>query len=372
MSKLFKSSKEVENYHKNLGYSDKFCIAPFTTLLLEPDGKVGACRHKGCEFPVGNILENSFDEIWNGAFIKNWRQEFLDGKPKVCATEVKDRKCHHCPEYSALIKNASIELHQTLKPLRLAFNFNGHCNLECQMCHVWQKPNGLYDQIGFWDKLDSWIENIEEVELLSGEPFVQKDTYKLIDLISIKKPLAKWTITTNANWKLTDYIKNQLSKISIKNIIISLDSLNEKTYSHIRKKGDLKKALAALDALQEYDQWRARNGLGGLNIKINFLFQQDNWQELGDVYNFSKKQPVDVFRTFLYEPEQYSLLSCSEDKRIEILEWYFLNLSADQLLHSMRVIRPLLDSLSSLNKFYFYEKYHGMIKQNNRLDLESP
>ena len=63
-STSFKSSLEVENYHKQLGYTENFCVAPFTTLLLEPDGSVGACRHKGAEFPVGNILHNSFEEVF--------------------------------------------------------------------------------------------------------------------------------------------------------------------------------------------------------------------------------------------------------------------------------------------------------------------
>lgn len=363
MSKVFSSSRHVENFHKELGYSEKFCVAPFTTLLLEPDGKVGACRHKGCEFPVGNLLENTFEEIWNGPFIKNWRQEFLNGNPQVCKTEVKDRKCHHCPEYNSLIKKADINLHQVKKPLRLAFNFNGQCNLECQMCHVWKKPNGLYDQIEFWNQLDFWIENLEEVELLSGEPFIQKDTYKLIDLVSIKKPNAEWTITTNANWKLTDYIKNQLNKIYMKNLIISLDSINEETYKSIRKNGDLAKVLATLNALQKYDEQRTKNGFGSLNIKINFLFQQNNWMELGKSFNFAKEKNVEVFRTFLYEPEEYSLLSLTEKRRIEILDWYFENLNLDQILNSTRVVRPLLDSLSAINKFYFYEKYYTLIRQ---------
>lgn len=323
---------------------------------------MGACRHKGAEFPVGNILHNSFEEIWNGDFIKNWRQEFLNGTPHICKTEVKDRKCHHCPEYNSLLKNAKVALHQVSKPLRLAFNFNGHCNLECKMCHIWQKPNGLYDQIGFWDRLDEWTENLEEVELLSGEPFIQKDTYRLIQLLSVKRPDAIWTITTNANWKLTDVVKAQLDKIKVKNIIVSLDSTNEETYKAIRLNGDFHKAIATLLDLKSYEQSRIVRGLSKLNIKVNFLFQQDNWRELGDVYNFGQQHGVEVFRTFLYEPESLSLLAWPESRRIEILEWYFRHLSLDQILHGTRVVRPLMDSLTPIDKFYFYDKYANFLK----------
>lgn len=363
MTKVFKSSKEVENYHLALGYSDKFCIAPFTTLQLEPDGSVGACRHKGSEFPVGNILENSFEEIWNGDFIKNWRQEFLNGKPTTCANEIKNIKCNHCPDYSSIIDKTQIEVHQTKKPSRLAFNFNGQCNLECQMCHIWQKPNGLYDRIKFWDRLDFWIEDLQEVELLSGEPFVQKDTYRLIDLISVKKPEALWTITTNANWILNNYIKSKLDKIKIKFLIVSLDCVTPEFYKKIRKKGDLLKAINTMRALKAYGLDRERRGLSPLNIKINFLFQKDNWTDLALVEEFSLREGVDIFRTFVYEPEEYSMLSWPESKRIDVLDWYFANMDTAQIKHSMRVIRPLLDSLSIINKAAFYDRFLSLIKE---------
>lgn len=362
MSKIFRSSKEVESFHKELGFNEKFCIAPFTTLQLEPDGKVGACRHKGCEFPVGNILENSFEEIWNGEFIKKWRTEFLNGSPSICSNEVKNVKCNHCPTYSSIIDATEIKVQQTKKPLRLAFNFNGHCNLECQMCHIWQKPNGLYDQIKFWEQLDFWIEDLEEVELLSGEPFIQKDTYKLIEVISEKKPRALWTITTNANWKISDFIMAKLDKIKLKHIIVSLDSLNPQSYRVIRKKGDLAKALQTLKDLKQYNQSRAERNLSPFKIVVNFLFQKENWKELGNVYNFSKSENVEIFRTMLYEPVEYSLMTYDERTRIEILEWYFENLSREQLINSARIIRPLVDSLSPINKFYIYDRYHAIIK----------
>lgn len=362
MSKVFKSSKDVESFHKELGYSDKFCIAPFTTLQLEPDGKVGACRHKGSDFPVGNILENSFEEIWNGDFIKNWRAEFLSGKPKICSNEIKNIKCNHCPDYSSIIDKTQIELHQTKKPSRLAFNFNGHCNLECQMCHIWEKRNGLYDEIKFWEQIDFWIEDLQEVELLSGEPFIQKDTYKLIDIISKKKPETLWTITTNANWALTDFIKNKLDIIKIKFLIISLDCVTPEYYTKIRKNGNLAKAINTMRALKAYGMERVEKGLSPINIKINFLFQKDNWKDLALIDKFANDEGVSIFRTFLYEPEKLSLLSFSEINRVEILDWYFKNMDFSQLINSSRVIRPLMDSLTVINKFYFYEKYHSLIR----------
>ncbi len=353
-----KTAQDVVSEYQKLGLSAKFCTVPFTTLLLEPDGLVGACRQKGCEFPVGRLQDNTIDEIWNGQALRQWRREFLDGKPVNCAKEVRHVQCHTCPEYNYLLPHLDISEVQSRKPSRIAFNLNGKCNLECQMCHIWQKPNGFYDQIGFWEKLQELIVDLKEVELLSGEPFIQKDTYKLIDQISESKPDVRWIITTNLNWKLTDYVKSKLDKIKIRNLIVSIDSLIPESYAKIRKKGNLSLALSTLDDLIDYDKDRVARGLSSLNIHANFLVQKDNWKELGSFHDFKIAKGVHVFRTFLHEPFEHSLLSLPENERESILEYFLKNLRKEQM--SMRVILPLLDSVHPIYKAQYFEQLSSL------------
>ena len=354
-----KTSEDVIQEYAKRGLSPKFCTVPFTTILLEPDGLVGGCRQKGCEFPMGRIQDNTIDEIWNGEKFRQWRREFLDGKPQICSREVRHYQCNNCPEYNSLLPHLDISEVQSRKPSRIAFNLNGKCNLECQMCHVWQKPNGLYDQNGFWEKFEELTTDLKEVELLSGEPFIQKDTYKLIEKISVLRPDAQWVITTNANWKLTDYVKERLDKIKFRNIIVSLDSLVPENYEKIRKKGNLQLALQTLDDLLTYEKTRVARGLTPLNIRINFLVQKDNWRELGSFYDFKVKKGVEIFRTFLYEPFEHSLLSLPQSEREEILDYFIKTLSREQMV--LRVILPLLDSVHPVYKAQFFEKMASAI-----------
>jgi radical SAM protein with 4Fe4S-binding SPASM domain len=344
----FESAFDVLEEHRRRSLPKGFCVVPFTSLILEPDGKVGSCRHKGSEFPVGNILDSSLDEIWNGPFIRDWRRQFLSGEVKNCETEVRHRACHLCPDYNELLPHASLDEVQSRRPLRLGLNFNGQCNLECQMCHIWQKPNGLYDKIGFWEKLADYCRDLREVELLSGEPFVQKDTYRLIDLLSEVNPSCRWTITTNAHWKLTDRIRRSLDRIRFKSLIVSIDSVVPETYARIRKKGRLDVVLSNLDLLTAYDRDRQARGLGSLGIRLNFLYQKDNWRELKTSHAFESERGLPTFRTFCYEPLEHSILSLGEAEREEILETYFRELDFDELSRSMRVILPILDSLPPL------------------------
>lgn len=351
----FKSAFEVLQEHQRMGLKKGFCHVPFTTLILEPDGKVGSCRMKGCEFPVGNILESSLEEIWNGKTIREWRRQHLDGKPKFCENEIKHDACNLCPDYNWLLDKTSLSEIQNKKPLRLALNFNGKCNLECVMCHIWQKPNGLYDKIGFWDKLEDYTRDLQEIELLSGEPFLQKDTYRLIDIVSKSNPNCLWTITTNCHWKLTDGIKAALDKIRIRHLIISIDSVVPETYAKIRKKGDLSVVLENFDRILEYEKERIVRGLGPLTIRANFLYQKDNAFELKDSHHFEKTKGVRVFRTLCYEPIEVSILSMTDSERDDLLTKYFSDLDFDELSQSMRVVLPILESLPPLSRAHHLE-----------------
>src|SRR5471030_591488 len=98
MSKQFSSAQEVLKEFSNLGLSPKFCHVPFVSLILEPDGRVGSCRVKGTEFPVGNLNTHTLEQIWNGPRIRQWRREFLSGDVQMCGTEVRYKGCNTCPE----------------------------------------------------------------------------------------------------------------------------------------------------------------------------------------------------------------------------------------------------------------------------------
>lgn len=331
-----------------------FCLVPFTTIILEPDGQVGICRNKTSDFPIGHITQNSIDEIWNGEKAKKWRREFIEGKPGFCSQEVKHRHCQHCPENNKLLDFIEVSEVQTGPILKLTANFNGKCNLQCQMCDIWQKPNGLYDTINFWEPAKKSIfPFLKEVDLLSGEPFIQGDTYRLIEEISQVNPDCQWTFTTNAHWKLTGKVKDHLNKIKIKNIILSIDSLDKNTYHKIRYPGELDFVLANVNELLAYNQQRLALGLNEIIFVWNFLVQKDNYHEIARAIDYIDQLGILPFITFLYQPSEFSLLTFDSSKRVQILEEMILGMEKDKLLRCMRVITPLIDSMIKIDKAYF-------------------
>jgi radical SAM protein with 4Fe4S-binding SPASM domain len=358
-SKVFETLSTFEDMNLD---KNKFCVMPFVNIILEPTGDVGICRHKGTEFTFGNIRNQTIDEIWSSPKVQAWRKGHLDGNAQVCKTELVDRKCNLCPELNTLLADAEITNIKNPKILRLTANLNGKCNLQCQMCHVWKLPNGFYTEENFWiPARERFFKDILEVDMLSGEPFIQSDTYRLIDEVVSVNPECQWTFTTNLHWKLTEEIKQNLDKIIIKNIITSIDSLDEVTYKKIRYPGKLSFVLSNLDSMIEYQSERVLKQLSKLNIRVHFLIQKDNWMEVKEMIAFCFEKKVTPFISFLYEPESFCLLDFSQDERIKMLNYYFDNLNKEELLLIQRILKPLIRSLDKLEYAQYLNLFHEKI-----------
>jgi radical SAM protein with 4Fe4S-binding SPASM domain len=333
---------------------NSFCVMPFVNVILEPDGNIGVCRHKGHNFTFGNIRHQTIEEILSSPKVVEWRKEHITGSTTICETELVDRKCNLCPHLNKLLPFAEIQNITNPKILRLTANLNGQCNLRCQMCTIWQEPNGFYNEENFWSHARKKLfREIKEIDFLSGEPFIQDDTYKFINEISPINPTCQWSFTTNLHWKLTDQIKEELDKISIKYLLISIDSLEEKTYHKIRYPGNLNFVLDNIDKIVEYEKSRIERKLSHLNMRINFLIQKDNWKEIKMAINFCLEKKLPPFVSFLYGPQNLSLLDLDYKERTEILDFYFSTLSRQEILFSLRVIKPLIKSLNNIDYAHY-------------------
>lgn len=336
---------------------DSFCVMPFANITLEPTGEVGICRHKGTEFTFGNLREKTIDEIWQSEAMQSWRREMVEGKPQTCARELVEQRCNLCPELNKLLPHADIANVVSPKILRLTANFNGKCNLQCPMCDVWQLPNGFYNEENFWiPGRRRFFKDIREIDMLSGEPFIQKETFRLIDEVTAVNPDCLWSITTNMHWKLSDSIKASLDKIRMKNLIVSIDSLVPESYAKIRHPGKLDFVMSNLERMLEYQTSRVERNLSPLNIRLNCVTQKENWRELKTIIRFCLEREIVPFMTFLYEPSQFSLLTLSAEERMNILDFYLEEMNRDELQLIQRVAKPLIRSLPKIDYTYYMQE----------------
>jgi len=64
-----------------------FCSMAMNYVKVTPDGKVFPCCRGPEELEMGNVLEESFEDIWNGERYQEFRRQMFSGEyPSVCAS----------------------------------------------------------------------------------------------------------------------------------------------------------------------------------------------------------------------------------------------------------------------------------------------
>lgn len=344
-------SKNVKEYTEGRPshLPPNFCPVPFTTVILEPDGSVGMCRHLGSLFAIGNLKNQTLNEIWNGEKAINWRREFLNNNIQICSDFVRERQCNLTSSFNAIFDDANFNDVQNTPILKLTANFNGECNLRCQMCPVWKLPNGFYTEENFWkDARVHLFPYLKDIDMLSGEPFIQKDTYKLIHEMLVINPSCHYNFTTNLHWEMTEEILNLLRRIYIRSFSISVDSLKPEIYHKIRPPGDLAFVLSNIDKILDFHKTYPHKDL--MRISFNMTVQQDNWQEVPDVLSYILEKQMEPYIFILKKPRELSLLEFSKEKREAILNYYLESIPSQNLIHTHMLLRPLIFSLDNVDR----------------------
>ncbi len=336
----------------------RICPMPFTTLIVNPDGRVGFCRERTNNDVVGNIKEESLFDIWNGEKMRSIRREFLEGKIKTCASQIRDRRCYEQCFNQTILPYTDFSEYQKNPPLRLSPDFNGQCNLRCVTCNIWALPNGLYDEIGFWEMAEEKIfPHLKMLDPLAGEPFIQKDFFRLIDLMYEKNPDCAWRFTTNAHWKFEGKIREALDKVkNIYGFIISVDAATPETYHKVRYPGNLHLVWETIDHIIAYREERIQKygPSQKFGITVAMAVHEQNWHEAPMFMRWAHSKGIEPGLQGVYLPENISIFKIDEDtKRREILDFFIKEMDYRDLIHIFRITTPLMASLGAdLEKEY--------------------
>jgi cyclic pyranopterin phosphate synthase len=299
-----------------------FCSIPFLQLQLNPLGNVSACCFSG-EHKVGNIKENTLKEIWNSPEMQKWREEFISGDIKICKGPMKNFECHKM--YTHLNEFAELKTVQDKLPRRLDLRLNGKCNLECIMCDVWKQPNGLYENCDLWtDGPEKIFPYLLEVDMLGGEPFIQKDTFRFIDAVTAVNKTCRWGFITNCSYNFNAKLEESLDKVELRHIHLSIDGMTKDVYEKIRINGTFEKTFATIEDYVKYRNRRKKQGRGFV-IFGSLCVQKDNWHEIGKFLEFCKARDINPLLQSVIGRSHLSLnhLSIEEyDHILKIIDSY--------------------------------------------------
>lgn len=210
----------VTKTHANLSGVDglqiekAFCRAAFDNLHIAIGGGAKPC----CEFKgsIGNVRENSVEEIWRAKPVTEFRSKILRGE--------RDKRCWKCWEAEEAGKNSlramfngrsakaeepfvSVQSPESALPRTLDIRFSNLCNLSCRTCGPdcsskwysdakkaeWWKAHRSHALIETFDSnssalecLGPTLEVVESIYFAGGEPLLHEGHYailqRLIDL----------------------------------------------------------------------------------------------------------------------------------------------------------------------------------------------
>ncbi|MEW2922086.1 GTP 3',8-cyclase MoaA [Muricauda sp. ANG21] len=171
--------------------------------------------------------------------------------------------------------------------LRLAVT--DRCNLRCNYCMPSEGINFVKSDrllsISELKKVSEILvsQGIDKIRITGGEPFVRKDLMELMRYLANLEGLNDISVTTNAT--LIGPHINELKKMGITNINVSLDSINRETFERITRRKQFDTVHNNLIRLISE----------GFNVRINFIvLDGQNEQDIIPILDVMKHHNVSV------------------------------------------------------------------------------
>jgi MoaA/NifB/PqqE/SkfB family radical SAM enzyme len=269
------------------------CNAPFISLNFDSTGLVTACCANRKHI-LGKYPENSIHEIWYGEKIAELRAalnsfDFSKGC-QLCFNRINEGSIQNS---QLSIFNKEGTSHNVM-PLMMELEISTICNYECIMCGgKWSSsirknreklpPLSTPYNDAFIDDIRPYARNLEVIKLLGGEPFATPIYYKLIDMLYEINKKIEIVITTNGSI-FNQRIRNILERGQHISLCFSIDSLDENTYSFIRKNGNLKNVLSNFYSIKDIENQGTR-----IIDAVAFCPMIQNWREIPNMIQFCQQ-----------------------------------------------------------------------------------
>ena len=231
-----------------------FCILPWIHTYIHPNGDVYPCCHSTSskESKVGNIKENSIEEIANSKKMKSLRLDMLAGaKSNMCS------KCYNMEDagiishrirhnkffekYNTVVNSTTTDGNIEPNIKFLDVRFSNLCNLKCRMCYhelsssiaSEEKRKTIFvKSLPDYDIFEKQYTNIERIYFAGGEPLLMNEhinmLHKLINLnLSNNIDLTYNSNITNLSFKGNNFA-DLWNKFKSVNISASIDAVGKR------------------------------------------------------------------------------------------------------------------------------------------------
>jgi len=292
---------------------DVGCLAPWTSLSLDPRGEVRVCCQNQW-LRLGNVAESSLAEIWNGPELARLRARLRDGDFRLGCDECRIPIERGHPgtaflhNYDHLVPAPGAE---PPWPVQLELALSNTCNLQCVMCNG-ELSSAIRSQrehrpamvspygAAFFEELEEFLLRIESVNFMGGEPFLARESLAVMERLVDLGLRPQVSVTTNGTiWN--DRIAELVALLGME-VAVSVDGRSDAVLERVRVGIDPTSFRANVERL------RSAATAGGGRLRLLFSLLRANWMELGAVLQWGDDLDVDVGLNRVEHPLQHSLV----------------------------------------------------------------
>lgn len=251
----------------------KFCDSPWSTMAIHANGDVSPCLCNYWHFKgvVGNLNQNSLEEIFSNKHMQDFKSSIIDQSFKFCNKGT-------CGKVWNLDSIESFDDIQTLTlPTTIYFqDLDYSCNLTCPSCRLksmYSTEINLESEFVLNSVKQSYRNFNQQVMVFGdgqGEMLASKTYLNFLNAPDLPECF-KFAINTNGNLltKRMPLIEKLHSKGQVGPIVVSFDASNQKTYKKTRG-GNLDLVIRGVRELVDR----------GVSVTAQMVVQYENYREI--------------------------------------------------------------------------------------------
>lgn len=269
-------------------------------------GSVRLCAW--ANYRLGNLTENSIEELWNGEKAEEFRKSMLDGSYRYCD----DKKCPYRANHTLSSMMVDYEIPQY--PRQCNLSYEEACNYVCRFCRT-EKYFPRKEESKNIEIIEREIQKfINQLDVLSangvGELFCSPSIMNVLRNVSNVKKTKIWlesngSLFNKRNWdKISNIGEHQLD------VYITVHSFNEKTYQFLS--GTTLTVDHIIDNLLFIKELRKKEVINYFEIAT--VVCERNFREMPDYIKRCLEFEPDKIRLRFFEP--YGVRNKSD-------EWFY-------------------------------------------------
>lgn len=344
-----------EEIIKFIDNSKHFCILPWIHAYVTGIGNLAPCMSV-IEGPhakgYGSLNEYSFEDLWNGEVIREFRLKMLQDENISICTRCYERESigyfslrkeanELAKKYADWILNTDEKGYAPqAKPIFWDLRFSNLCNLRCRTCcydasSSWYHDEkelglisesnhgegiiaGVHDTKKLLDSLEPYFKDLEKIHFAGGEPLLIDENYYIMQKLT---ELKKFDVHISYNTNLSELQhKNQDIMKIWKNftnltLFVSLDNIGDKC-EFIRKGSKWSTLVSNIHTLRE--------NCPNIDLRVNTTVSIFNIIDLCKIHRYFEEEKLfDLYNirlNLLHVPIYYNIKILPQNIKDQITE----------------------------------------------------